>query len=128
MNGTELDPLGVRPQLKDMLVGAAAMLAVYALLIGSAFGLKGLDLGGMVRTLLPVLIILALIIPAVALAVYMNRRGLPLDRSQRRDRQGMAGALSQASALCLSGKCGCIICAEHRLGYGKGDMGWISRS
>lgn len=38
MNGTELDPLGVRPQLKDVLVGAAAMLAVYALLIGSAFG------------------------------------------------------------------------------------------
>lgn len=78
MNGTELDPLGVRPQLKDMLVGAAAMLAVYALLIGSAFGLKGLDLGGMVRTLLPVLIILALIIPTVALVVYMKRRGLPL--------------------------------------------------
>lgn len=53
MNENELDPLGVRPQLKDMLVGAAAM-AVYALLVGSAFGLKGLDLGGMVRTLMPV--------------------------------------------------------------------------
>lgn len=78
MNENELDPLGVRPQLKDMLVGVAAMAAVYALLVGSAFGLKGLDLGGMVRTLMPVLIILALAIPAVALVGYMKRRGLPL--------------------------------------------------
>lgn len=78
MNNEELDPLSVRPQLKDMPVGVAAMVAVYALLIGSAFGLKGLDLGGMVRTLLPVLIILSLVIPTVALVVYMKRRGLPL--------------------------------------------------
>ena len=80
MKENELDPLGVRPQLKDMLVGAAAMAAVYALLAGSAFGLKGLDLGGMVRTLMPVLIILALAIPTVALVGYMKRRGLCTSR------------------------------------------------
>lgn len=78
MNNRELDPLSIRPQLKDMLVGMVAIVAVDALLIGSAFGLKGLDLGGMVRTLLPVLVILALAIPTVALVVYMKRRGLPL--------------------------------------------------
>ena len=78
MNKNELDPLSVRPQLKDMLVGVAAMLAVYALLIGGALGLKGLDLGGMVRALMPVLIILSLVIPTIALVVYMKRRGVPL--------------------------------------------------
>lgn len=78
MNKNALDPLSVRPQLKDMLVGIAAMVAVYALLIGAAFWLKGLDLGGMVKKLMPVLIILALVIPTVALVVYMKQRGLPL--------------------------------------------------
>lgn len=78
MNKNALYPLSVRPQLKDMLVGIAAMVAVYALLIGAAFGLKGLDLGGMVKKLMPVLIILALVIPTVALVVYMKRRRLPL--------------------------------------------------
>lgn len=78
MSEQELDPLSVRPQLKDMLVGVAAMVSVYALLIGAAFGLKGLDLGNLVTKLMPVLIILALVIPAIALVVYMKRRGLPL--------------------------------------------------
>ena len=80
MNKNELDPLSVRPQLKDMLVGVAAMLAVYALLIGGALGLKGLDLGGTVRALMPVLIILSLVIPTIALVVYMKRRGLCTSR------------------------------------------------
>ena len=44
MDIRKLDPLSIRPQLKDMLVGMGAMVAVYALLIGSAFGLSGLDL------------------------------------------------------------------------------------
>lgn len=78
MSEKELDPLSIRPQLKDMLVGVAAMVSVYALLIGAAFGLKGLDLGNLVTKLLPVLLILALVIPAIALVVYMKRRGLPL--------------------------------------------------
>lgn len=78
MTNDERDPLSVRPQLKDMLAGIVATVAVYALLIGAAFGLNGLALGGMVRTLLPVLIILALVIPTVALVAFMKRRGLPL--------------------------------------------------
>lgn len=78
MDLRKLDPLSIRPQLKDMLVGLGAMVAVYALLIGSAFGLSGLDLGDMVKPLLPVLIILSLVIPTIFLVVYLKRRGLPL--------------------------------------------------
>lgn len=78
MDIRKLDPLSIRPQLKDMLVGMGAMVAVYALLIGSAFGLSGLDLGDMVEPLLPVLIILSLVIPTIFLVVYLKRRGLPL--------------------------------------------------
>lgn len=78
MTNDASDPLSARPQLKDMLVGIVTVAAVYALLIGSAFGLKGLELGGMVRTLLPVLITLSLVIPTIALVAYLKRRGLPL--------------------------------------------------
>ena len=72
------DPLSIRPQLKDMLVGIAAMLAVYVLLIGSAFGLKDVGGSASIKVLMPVLIVLALIIPAIALVTYLKRRGLPL--------------------------------------------------
>ena len=72
------DPLSIRPQLKDMLVGITAMLAVYMLLIGSAFGLKDVGGGTSIKVLMPVLIVLALIIPAIALVTYLKRRGLPL--------------------------------------------------
>ncbi|KGF23127.1 CPBP family intramembrane glutamic endopeptidase [Corynebacterium tuscaniense] len=71
------DPLSIRPQLKDMLVGIAAMLAVYLLLIGSALVLKDVG-GGSIRVLMPVLIVLALVIPAIALVSYLKRRGIPL--------------------------------------------------
>ncbi|HEY4597819.1 hypothetical protein [Corynebacterium sp.] len=40
------DPLSVRPALKDVLVGVAAMLVPYLLLIGAYLGIKKLDLGG----------------------------------------------------------------------------------
>ena len=78
MDIRKLDPLSIRPQLKDMLVGMGALVAVYALLIGSAFGLSGLDLGDMVKPLMPVMIILSLVIPTIFLVVYFKRRGLPL--------------------------------------------------
>ena len=72
------DPLSIRPQLKDMLVGIVAMLAVYVLLIGSAFGLKDVGGGTSIKVLMPVLIVLSLVIPAIALVTYLKRRGLPL--------------------------------------------------
>ena len=72
------DPLSVRPQLKDMIVGVVAMLAVYALLIGTALGLKALDLPVGIKAALPVLIIFSLVIPAVALVMYLRRRNIPL--------------------------------------------------
>ena len=72
------DPLSVRPQLKDMIVGVVAMLAVYALLIGTALGLKALDLPVGIKAALPVLIIFSLVIPAIALVMYLRRRNIPL--------------------------------------------------
>lgn len=72
------DPLSVRPQLKDMIVGVVAMLAVYALLIGTALGLKALDLPVGIKAALPVLIILSLVIPTIALVMYLRRRNIPL--------------------------------------------------
>ena len=72
------DPLSIRPQLKDMLVGIAAILAVYVLLIGSAFGLKDVGGGTSIKVLMPVLIVLSLVIPAIALVTYLKRRDLPL--------------------------------------------------
>lgn len=72
------DPLSVRPQLKDMIVGVVAMLAVYALLIGTALGLKALDLPVGIKAALPVLIIFSLVIPAIALVMYLKHRNIPL--------------------------------------------------
>ena len=73
------DPLSVQPQLKDMLVGIVAMLAAYALLIGSAFGFKAVGgVGASIKVLMPVLLVLALVIPAIALVTYLKHRGLPL--------------------------------------------------
>ena len=72
------DPLSVRPQLKDMIVGVVAMLAVYVLLIGTALALKALDLPVGIKAAMPVLIIVSLVVPTVALVMYLKRRNLPL--------------------------------------------------
>lgn len=71
------DPLSIRPQLKDMLVGIIAMLSAYALLIGSAFGLEAVG-GAGVKVLLPALIVFALVFATLFVVVYCKRRGLPL--------------------------------------------------
>lgn len=72
------DPLSVPPQLKDMIVGVVAMLAVYALLIGTALGLKALDLPVGLKAAMPVLIIVSLVVPTIALVLYLRRRNRPL--------------------------------------------------
>lgn len=72
------DPLSIAPRLRDTAVGFGALLTADALLIGSAFGLKGIGLGGAVKVVLPVLIVLSLVIPTIALVVYLKRRGIPL--------------------------------------------------
>ena len=78
-NLARTDPLSVQPQLKDMLVGIVAMLAAYALLIGSAFGFKAVGgVGASIKVVMPVLLVLALVLPAIVLVTYLKHRGLPL--------------------------------------------------
>lgn len=74
----QTDPLSIRPQLRDMLVGIAAMLAAYALFIGSAFGLRDVSGGAGIKVLLPALIVFALVFATLFVVVYCKRRGLPL--------------------------------------------------
>lgn len=72
------DPLSVRPALKDVLVGLAAMLVPYLLLIGAYLGIKKLDLGGVPSAVLPALVFIALLLPTAFLLLYFKRRDIPL--------------------------------------------------
>ena len=67
------------PTLRDAIVAAAAVAAMYALLIGQGLVLVRADLPRSVAlTVLPVAVLVALAVPAVFVVHYLRRRGIAL--------------------------------------------------
>ena len=67
------------PTLRDALVGCASLLVADGLLIAQAFALLRLDVPrAVLLSLFPLLILVALAVPAIFLLRYLKRRAIPL--------------------------------------------------